>query len=168
MESTTSIVEQQRAIRAIEREKAEAKKAFDAEQDAMAKRLHTMRRNLAVDAVGLDRQKIERARNVLEIRGSFSRGGDERASVVRDAINVLLDGKPDLRTKYFGTKSYDRWHGQRSDHCYGYGPKHGSVIFAIGLRGDYREADLTPKEVEACVYFLTCIEAIEAAEKRAA
>ena len=163
-----SMVDQQRAIRALEREKAEAKKLFESEQNDMAKRLYKMRRNLAVDAVGLDRHKIDMARDVLEIRGSFIGGGDARLSVVNDAISVLLDGTSDLRRKYFGTKSYDRWHGQRCDCEYGFGPKHGSIIFYVGLRPKWREVNLSSIQIEACVYFLTCIEAIENAEKRVA
>ena len=165
MTGQNNMVDQQRAIRDLEREKSEAKKLFESEQNDMAKRLYKMRRNLAVDAVGLDRQKINMARDILEVRGSFIGGGDARASVVNDAIRVLIDGTSDLQRNYFGTKSYDRWHGQRCDCEYGFGPRHGSIIFYVGLRPEWRNANLSSTQIEACVYFLTCIEAIENAEK---
>lgn len=130
---------------------------------------------LATSANGLDPEKIALARTVVFASGSYVKGGDDRASVISDAIKQLSTGEPvrptynDLWTSYFGTKSYDRWHGQRSDHPYGMGPGHGSTIFRVGIVEDVRktrkQSDLTPDEVEAAIYYLVNLERVQAAEQ---
>jgi hypothetical protein len=127
-----------------------------------------LNRAVALEGALIDRAKVDLARTVLSIRGAYSRAGDDRGSVIQDAVAFFATGpKPykDLRQGYFGTKNYDRWSGQRSDHPYGMGPSHGSICFDIGLVKAAREKQsFTPEEVEACLYFLTRIEAIQNAE----
>lgn len=129
---------------------------------------------LEMSASGIDFEKVALAKTIISVRGTYAKGGDDRASVKADAIKQLATGVPireiygDLWRVAFGTKSYDRWHGQRCDCEYGMGPGHGSLIFQIGLRDNVRNtrkhSDLAPEEIEAAIYFLTNIERIQAAE----
>lgn len=161
-----------------------ATKAALAEHETSAKRRgDELRRkiqdlDLVAEAVGdgLDLAKIEAARKVIEVRGRYEHAGTDRRSVITDAIKQLVTGEPirayygDLWRVAFGTKNYDRWSGQRSDHEYGYGPRHGSTVFSVGLASDVRKRDpreLTPDEVEAAVYYLTNLERFQAAESKA-
>ena len=57
-----------------------------------------------------------------------------------------------LHTQYFATKDYSGFYHQRSDCDYGYGPKHGSIVFAIGLRSPQEE--LTDYQRDCCIYLL--------------
>lgn len=140
-----------------------------ARHSAMAARIARYKQDLGRASLGLDLDKIAEAETVLAVRGAFAKAGAERESARQDAIKWLAaqaGGDPcserlNLRAEYFGTKSYDRWHGQREDHAYGYGPRHGSTIFEIGLRNDARKRDLTPAEVEAAIYYLLNLEAIQ-------
>ncbi len=125
---------------------------------------------------GLDAGKIATAQSVLRVYGFYERGGDDRASVISDAIKQLATGEPvrpvygDLWRVQFATKNYDRWQGQRSDHEYGYGPKHGSIVFSVGFTDEVRKRDpqvLTPEEVEAAIYYLTNIQRVQSAAARA-
>lgn len=125
------------------------------------------RRTVGYLSSDLDLAKIDAARKILYVRGCYTEGGDDRGGVVADAIQDLLNGKPRLRTTLLATKSFDRWHGQRSDHAYGYGPRHGTIVFGIGLWQQARDRDLTPDEIEAAIYFLTRLEAIEARDDAA-
>ncbi len=68
----------------------------------------------------------------------------------------------DLHREYFGAKDYDHWVSQRCDCEYGMGPRHGHIVFAIGLRREVRGHDLTPTRREAAVYYLVHLEAIQA------
>lgn len=132
---------------------------------------------LASSAEGIDVAKIELAKTIVFVRGTYAKGGDDRASVISDAVKQLSTGEPirafygDLWSHYFGTKSYDRWNGQRSDHQYGYGPGHGSTIFAVGLveavRNDRKPTDLTPEEIDAAIYYLINLERVQASEQKA-
>lgn len=123
---------------------------------------------LARSEAGLDLEKITLAETFLSV-GDYSRAGDERNTPRQDAIKWFagtLDtrgGYDDLRHAYFGTKSYDRWHGQAITCSYGMGPRHGSVIFRIGLSEEARKRDLTDDEREAAIYYLVNLEAIQRA-----
>lgn len=128
-------------------------------------------------ADGIDHDKVALAKTVLSIRGTYAEGGEDRKSVIADAIKQLSTGEPvrvhygDLWQYYFGTKSYDRWYGQRSDHPYHMGPGHGSIIFSVELtdrvRKNLTHADLTADEIEAAIYYLMNLERVQAAEQKA-
>jgi hypothetical protein len=132
---------------------------------------------LASSASGIDHDKIALAKTVIYVRGLFEHGGRDRDSVIQDAIKQLSTGVAireifgDLWRVSFGTKNYAQWSGQRSDHDYGYGPKHGSICFAVGLtdsvRKEKKHSDLLPEEIEATVYYLTNIQRVQAAEEAA-
>lgn len=114
----------------------------------------------------LDTEQILLAEHVMEIRGTYARAGSDRAEQREAAIADLLAGAPRLRTCYMATKSYAQWHGQAVDCTYGMGPRHGTVIFAIELTPPVRDrlksgGSLTPDEVNAAVYYLRNLEAIE-------
>lgn len=160
-----------------------ARVALEAHEKAAAERaaeirlvIKVNREILSMSAEGLDREAVALAETVIYVQGQYARAGDDRASCISDAVKQLATGKPkggycDLWHQYFGTKTYDRWHGQRSDHAYGYGPRHGSNIFQVGLTKDARARDpreLTPAEIEAGIYYLTNIERIQDARTKAA
>ena len=122
---------------------------------------------------GLDLAQIELARTVIYVRGSYSKAGNwrhqrgapfERDTVLQDAALDLANGAKRLRTEYFGTKVYEGYVGQREDHRYGFGPRHGSTNFAIGLQPDARKRPLTEAEINAAIYFIGKLAEIEAAE----
>lgn len=145
--------------------------AAKARSDAIRSEIAELSRSVALDGAMLDQEKISLARTVLYVRGSYERAGEDRASVIQDAVAFFATGpRPykDLRQDYFGTKNYDRWSGQRSDHPYWAGPSHGTICFKVGLTDAGRKRDgFTPEEVEACLYLLTRIEAIQKAEASA-
>ncbi|MBE5272147.1 hypothetical protein [Stenotrophomonas sp. B2] len=125
---------------------------------------------VAISAAGMDLEQIAAAEAVLEVRGLYRLGGEDRASVLRDAIAEISTGDKgttyrSLWHSYFGTKDYEHWHGQRCDCQYGLGPSHGSIVFSVGLQRSIRAREmevLTDAERIACVYYLTNIEAIQA------
>lgn len=130
---------------------------------------------LSMSAEGIDHDRVALAKSVVYAT-DYEKGGDDRASCIAGAVKQLSTGKPlrplygDLWQVCFATKNYDRWRGQRSDHQYGFGPKHGSICFEIGITPDARtrgQADLTPDEIEAAIYYLLNIERIQAAERAA-
>ena len=117
---------------------------------------------------GIDLTKVTLAETIL-YAGNHKNGGEDWNGARQDAIKwfatcARVGTNPyygDLRTTYFGTKNYDRWHGQREDHEYGMGPRHGSICFEIGLRKEARTRDLTDAEREAAIYYLVNLERIQ-------
>lgn len=139
--------------------------AATAERKRLEKALGDVQHSIGCAKAGLDLERIERGLGVLKVRGSYARGGQDRGSVIRDAVDWLATGKcatyRGLDRADFGTKNYDRWAGQRSDHEWG-GPRHGSIVFAVGLND--RQRELTEADRADAIYFLLNIEAWESAK----
>ncbi|MBK9496676.1 MAG: hypothetical protein IPO08_19680 [Xanthomonadales bacterium] len=157
---------------ARERDCMDRIKAHDDQAVAERKRLIAaltdVRHQIGNAKGGLDNDRIAIARGILKIQGSYLNGGQDKGSVIRDAVDWLATGKSaayqGLDQSDYGTKSYDRWFGQRSDHEWG-GPRHGSIIFQIGLKD--RKRELTEEERDAAIYFLLNIEGWETARNQA-
>ena len=155
---------------------ADHKAAADAEIARLTREIQARVKHLSLVEAGLDQDKIALARTVLRIRGTYAKAGEDRASVITDAINQLATGIParpnyaDLWLQNLGTKDYSGWHGQRCDCEDGMGPRHGSVIFSVGLHPSIRQRNpraLTAEETEAAIYLLVRLESVQAAEAKA-
>lgn len=142
-------------------------KNYQSEKSRLKAMADAAKTTLAQYKDGLDVDKIRLAETVLYV-SDFAKGGEERGGAVADAIKWFATGKAGyrgLRHEYFGTKSYDRWHGQRCDCEYGMGPRHGSIIFRIELRREARDRDLTTDEKNAAIYYLINLQAIQQVAK---
>lgn len=83
------------------------------------------------------------------------RYGGEGLTALKDARLALIRGGRPLVERYIGMKRYDGYY-QREDHTYGYGPKHGGIVFQVSLKPEVRsrlrdnpDATLSPDEIEA-------------------
>lgn len=82
----------------------------------------------------------------------------ERHRAISDAIcSIQTDGSMALVSEYIGVKNYAHFGDQRSDHPYGYGPSHGSIVFSIGrqARSESRESGIVLGADE--IYALECL-----------
>jgi hypothetical protein len=163
-------------IYSLQSQLREHEAAAKAKSDDFTKRIVALRREVALDGALIDIDKVNTARTVIQIMGTFARAGDDRQSVINDAVyeittGLKANGTRGLDHEYFGTKAYDRWIGQRSDHPKYMGPSHGSIIFSVGLTDLASKkggiAALSDDEREAAVYVLTRLEAIQSAEQSA-
>lgn len=166
MTDLTTTVAELSALRQQLADHEAAAKAEDARLRAEIAKRQTVLNNVGA---GLDNEKVELARSVIKVYGLYADAGSDRGSVIRDAVDWLATGKcaayRGLDGADFGTKNYDRWRGQRSDHEWG-GPRHGSVCFSVGLVD--RKRDLTAEEREAAIYYLLRLERVQAAALAAA
>lgn len=137
------------------------------ELGGLSKSLAETKRLIAASEDGLDVERIKRAEAVIEVRGLYQKAGEDRAKALQKAIDDLANGASKIKKAYFGTKQYAHWYGQFVECSYGYGPSHGSVIFAIGLRRSEFGRQLTEDEINDCLYYLRNLERIQAAEKAA-
>lgn len=106
--------------------------------------------HLELVEAGLAPEMIETAEKIIFISGDtkMAAGG-----ALEDAINDVAAGFDKLRKECIGAKRYDRFH-QRCDVEYGFGPKHGTIVFAVGMTDECRGQSFTPEEIEACVRYL--------------
>lgn len=115
---------------------------------------------------GLSSDRIANALTVLEIVGleQFDSQHKDDEQAIDDAILWFFnEGKFNrsysLTSHRLGVKNYDGFYHQRCDCEYGFGPRHGTVVFSIGLRSEYRTL---PKGVDSlpcalrddCMYYL--------------
>ena len=167
-----TLTEAVRQLDAETKSLANLRDTFKIVEAAALKTIAALERRLKMDEMGIDTHKVLLAEHIVYVT-EYSKGGEERDSARTDAIHWFATHGPervpyhDLRSQYFGTKSYDRWHGQRSDHSYGMGPRHGSIIFRIELLPEPRKRTLTADEIEAAIYYLTNLERIQAAARSA-
>lgn len=111
---------------------------------------------------GLDPDKIKHGLSIIKF--GDVKGIRERAECVSDAISDLAAGCQKLKQQYFGTKNYAHWRDQRENHWYGYGPKHGSIVFEVGLNRTALEkansVGLDENDIESAIYCLLNIDEI--------
>ena len=110
-------------------------------------------KQLLVNDYNID--KIEQAKDILLVEGIPYAGYNEASRAIEDAILDVAKGVVYMRSKYIGCKNYEGWTCQREDHPYGYGPRHGSTVFKLGLRDSTKI--LSEEDIEACLYFLNSL-----------
>lgn len=147
--------------------------AFDEAVRVSNLRLGVLAEAEQIILAGIDQERIERGRAVIDIRGRLlghrvgerGDGRGARMTALADARKDVALGAPRLKSEYVGIKNYDGFGDQRSDHRYGYGPRHGSIVFSIGLNREIVRsgASLSPAQVEDALYLLANLAAIEAA-----
>lgn len=155
---------------------ADATADFEKQKQGILDEIRITNEAIGLAKAGIDDAKIMLAEHVIYVRGDYGPHGDD-GSVIADAIKQLAEGCTTtgygkLRTEYLGTKNYDRWHHQRNDCSYGYGPSHGSIVFAVGLTQATRDrlnkgGELTADERDAAVYYLLNLQSIQKAKRDA-
>lgn len=102
---------------------------------------------MAVPTITIDRL-AEINENEIHTQGVCNTRG--REDLLEEALRLLQEHPTDwLKDQYMGIKRYAGFGDQRSDHPYGYGPKHGSIIFEIGRGHKY-----DPAKIEDYIQFL--------------
>lgn len=168
-ETTTNLLKLVQTIEENKKELEDFKVFSSKEIDRLTTILKNNTIKLNMIGNGLDLDKINLVETFMKV-GNFSKGGADRESVVSDAIKWFAMGtfnSRDLMKDYFATKNYDGWLGQREDHRYGYGPRHGYIVFSIGLSEDVRNGKrtLTDSEKEAAIYYLLNLVKIQEIQK---
>lgn len=95
--------------------------------------------------------KISIAETILEFGNGFKRKNND---VIKKAINDVVNNFELMRKEYFGIKDYSGFVNQEIRCQYGYGPKHGYVVFSIGIKRNVRQKEFTDEEKDACIYYL--------------
>lgn len=131
--------------------------------------LSILEQNKALADIGLDQAKVDHAKSLLYVRGTYQKAGQDREFAVKTAINLISNGGSLLFKEFVATKSYASWHGQYLTCEYGMCPRHGTLLFELGLKKEVRAKGLPldADEIESCLYYLYNIEKIHEAERAA-
>ncbi|BCJ86484.1 hypothetical protein [Effusibacillus dendaii] len=134
-------------------ERKEAVKNHENFMSQNMKEIEELKRQKEMCLKGIDLNKIKIAESLLRVKGlSYGQYNDR---CVTEAIKDIAQGAPKMSEGYFGVKNYAHWTHQESDHPYGYGPRHGSIVFSVGLKNPKEK--LTEEQKECCLYYLNLL-----------
>lgn len=102
-----------------------------------------------------DLSKIDTAKKAMYIRGFWYADYNEAKAAILEAIQKVVSESEYLTKNYIGCKNYEGFVCQREDHKYGYGPRHGHIVFEIGYNSP--KEVLTGEVAEACIYWLNLL-----------
>jgi len=104
---------------------------------------------------GIDTMKVGIALDLVDIKGEIKETPERIKCVHRFRDRVAANDKR-IYNQYFGVKIYSGFGEQGEDHAFGFGPKHGNIVFSIGLK--YRaNNELTEEQRDAIVYLTMVI-----------
>lgn len=103
---------------------------------------------------GVDMAKILISERCLEFKSGFNRFNE---NIINMAINDISLKRDEMREEYFGIKDYAHFRGQEVQCKYNYGPKHGHVVFRVGLTPSAIKNGLSDEERNACLYYLNLL-----------
>lgn len=146
----------------------EKKREYNEVINKLNNELNKLETELKMKYEGIQVDYINIAKEVLRVEGINRYGEGETREMTEKAIQDILDGFKRLDREYFGCKDYDRWSCQGVTCEYGYAPRHGSIVFRIGLTSKYeRKTDqITEEQVNACLYYLRHLEQIKKIEQK--
>ncbi|OAT32031.1 hypothetical protein M975_1923 [Buttiauxella brennerae ATCC 51605] len=146
----------------LESDRTALRKHYESESNRLASELVKVSEQLNFVNAGLNEVMIQRGKEIVYF--GKSENNSKRKECVTDAISDLASGCERLKTRYFGTKNYDRWSDQREDHEYGYGPRHGCMVFKVGLTTAARlmvsNGTMNDHDIECAIYCLMNIDQI--------
>lgn len=123
--------------------------------------------SIAMNGINID--YVQLAESVMYVNGNPYGATDEvkrsgYATIASNAICDIASGCKHLKKQFYGNKEYSGYY-QRTDCEYGMGPRHGSIVDEIGLKGQSTQRDLTDDEKDACIYYLKNYAKIKEAKK---
>lgn len=165
METETPYDEVVKARQAVERVLQDERETHERWVRGMTERLRALNQQIDAEDAGLcSVRDVEIGQKVLVAEWADNRGTPrarhpEVAQQVEAAVRDLQEGCPRMARRYFGIKAYAGWPSQIEDHQYGFGPKHGSIWFRIGLRDPLHGPELDAETRQACIRYLRAVHA---------
>jgi len=146
---------------------------FSSAKNNLLDEINELKKLIYVENNNLDSEIIKKAETMIYVDGYEKYyGKGETYTTFHKAINAIAAGGKgnnylSLFEGYYGCKNYDRWTCQGVDCEYGYGPRHGSVVFSIGLKQDYREGKkvIPENDRNIMIYYLSNLGKIKEGDK---
>lgn len=137
---------------------------FNKKRDKLNSKIDELKRLEEIALLGFNIGWIQIALHYLDCRGDINGIIDNGSKPLSElAIIDISNDCKHMKKMYFGNKRYEGLY-QRSNHTYGMGPSHGSIVDRIGLRDPKKE--LSSNEKDACIYFLKKYDQIMEALKK--
>ena len=154
-----------REIKETRESLARMNQEFKSASDSANAKLKELEALMGMEKAGVDTEKVARGLEVIEVRGK----ADKCGQVISKAINDLAVGCPHMKTEFFGVKVYSGFGEQFCDCSYGYGPRHGSIVFSVGLTESAIKAirDGASIDTDSAIYVLLNWDQIAAAKEAA-
>jgi hypothetical protein len=156
------MLELEKARMDLKKEIEDLTNSYNQNLKAKKAQLDEVIRQLAFATNDLNLQYIKDAEAILDIYGKFEKAGQDKDVVMEEFISKFVTDWTFFKRRYLGTKSYASWHGQSIECEYGMGPSHGSVIFHIGYKRDFRNSEeMSDYQKNVCLYYLRNLKKIQ-------
>ena len=160
-----NLVQIQKEIMSLRRDLRDLKQSYTKDKTELEACLATATGRLNTAKAGMDNAKLDLAATVLRVTGDLG-DSKQRAEAVESAIMLIAGSEKPMFERYVGVKIYSGFGDQREDHVYGYGPKHGRIVFRI--ESLERGRAWTEEERDAAIYYLLNLSEIQKAQEAAA
>jgi hypothetical protein len=101
----------------------------------------------------LDYEKCYKAMEQIYVEGNPI-GGVKRPALIEEAIRLIQENPEEaMLERFLAYKNYAAFGDQRTDCEYGYGPKHGYIVFSIGRNREFKGT----LDTDACIYLLLAV-----------
>ena len=148
-----SLIDLNNELAAYQGQLSQLTKKYEQDKRDLESRIKETQRKINETWAGLDTGKIDLAETFFDFEGD-PRKYPESEKAIADARKAIAASDQPLQERYIGLKNYSSWIGQREDHEYGYGPRHGSIVFRIGVKNKWRGKPLSKDAREAALYYL--------------
>ena len=139
---TTGLADVVAQISVEQKMRAALRTEFERKTQAANERIaHLQHRRDLLAASSLTNDQISLAKSVIRLVGPVSESAEGAFDA---ALAAIAEGGQKLRSVYIGAKRYSGYH-QRCDCQYGFGPSHGSIVFAVELMPDVRDRACWPE-----------------------
>jgi hypothetical protein len=135
----------------LEEDLTELHDKYTSESNKLISKINELRRLESLNKVGLDTDRIQKAETLIKVYGDIYTISEPPKSIAELAIEDIAYDCKHLCKEFYGNKRYESFY-QRSDHQYGFGPKHGSIVDYIGLRKP--NINLSDEDKNNCIYYL--------------
>jgi hypothetical protein len=158
-----NLLEVESTINQTKQEISNEKKRHEDEMGKFNKKLEYYNHIKSMLMNNIDANKVENAKKFIRTEGVRNHFDGDASSQLAKAKQDVIDDFKILRREYIACKNYDRFIGQGLECQYGYGPRHGYVVFRIGLW----DTDAVISDEDKCdiLYYLNLLDNKETRDK---
>jgi len=145
-DTIVGLVEIRKELEKIHTAQKELRENYENELRILQAQKKELETKLQYEIDGINSNRIDNAKRFIYIVGLKNYGRGETRLCIDELISDIVNDNYKILKEYYGCKNYEGFICQRSDHPYGYGPRHGYIVFSIEATQDFRRGEITPNE----------------------
>ena len=151
------LLELEREMSELQKQKQAVEAEYKKQLSVLQNRIMYVESKIQAETEGIDTNIIEKAKEVFYFENAKSiEGGETSAALLSLKKDIVNDDCALLREQYIGCKNYDGFYKQSISCAYGMGPRHGYVVWSIGIQ-DRGNAEVKNEHKEAMLYIIALL-----------